>query len=179
MILSISGKHGVGKTTIGKKVAESLGLRYFSTGEVFRDLAKLMNMSLVEFTKYVEENPDMDKKLDEKIIEISKEGNILTSSLLSGYLLSDIADFKILLTCPFEIRIKRMAERDKTSYEEKLKETEYREKSESERFILLYNLDINNHENAEEIFDLIVDTGEFTIEESVNKILSEVKSQVK
>ena len=179
MIITISGLHGTGKTTIGKKVAESLGLRYFSTGEVFRDLAKLMSMSLVEFTKYVEENPETDKKLDNRIIEISKEGNVLTTSLLSGYLLSDVADFKILLTCPFEIRIKRMAERDKTSYEEKLKETEYREKSESERFILLYNIDINNNENVEEIFDFIVDTNEFSIEESVNKILSEIKSQLK
>lgn len=179
MIITISGKHGVGKTTIGKKVADSLGIRYFSTGEVFRDLAEFMNMSLEEFIKYVEENPETDKKLDKKIVEISKEGNVLTSSLLSGYLLSDIADYKILLTCPYEIRVKRMAERDKTSYEIKLKETEYREKSEVDRFILLYNIDINDLGKAKEIFDLIIDTSEFSIEEAVDKIHTEIKTKMK
>ncbi len=175
MIITISGLHGTGKTTIGKKVAESLGIRYFSTGQAFRDLAKHMNMSLVELIKYVEKNPETDKKLDEKIIDITKKGNILTSSLLSGYLLSDIADFKILLTCSFETRIKRMAERDKTTYDEKLKETEFREKSESERFILLYNIKINDLEKAKEIFDLILDTEKLSVEEAVNKILEEIK----
>ncbi|MFX1393395.1 MAG: (d)CMP kinase [Promethearchaeota archaeon] len=175
MIITISGLHGTGKSTIGKKVAETLGIRYFSTGEVFRDLANLMNMTLFEFTKYVEENPETDRKLDNKIIEITKKGNILTTSLLSGYLLSDIANFKILLTCPFETRVKRMAERDGTTFEIKLKETEFREKSESERFILLYNIDLNDSKKAKEIFDLIIDTEKSSIEESVSKILEEIK----
>ena len=63
MIITISGKHGGGKTTIGKKIAESLGIRYLSTGKVFRDLAKHMNMTLIEFIKYVEENPETDEKI--------------------------------------------------------------------------------------------------------------------
>ena len=179
MIVCLSGKHGTGKTTIGKKVADSLGIRYFSTGEVFRDLANLMNMSLVEFINYVEENPDMDKKLDEKIIEVSKKGDILTSSLLSGYHLSDVADFKVFLTCPIEIRVKRMSERDDTMFDEKLEETKYREKSESERFKLLYNIDIEDMEKAKEMFDLILDTNKLSIEESVNKIIAEIKNKAK
>ena len=175
MIITISGLHGTGKSTIGKKVAEALGIRYFSTGEVFRDLTNLMNMTLVEFSEYAEENPETDRKLDNKIIEITKKGNILTSSLLSGYLLSDIADFKILLTCPFETRVKRMAERDSTRFEIKLKETEDREKFEIERFILLYNINLNDLKKAKEIFDLIIDTEKLSIEESVSKILEEIK----
>ncbi|MFW9899271.1 MAG: cytidylate kinase, partial [Candidatus Thorarchaeota archaeon] len=70
---------------------------------------------------------------------------------------------------------KRMAERDKTTYDEKLKETEFREKSESERFILLYNIKINDLEKAKEIFDLILDTEKLSVEEAVNKILEEIK----
>jgi len=179
MIITISGLHGTGKTTIGHKVADALGIRYFSAGEVFRGLADIMNISFIEFIKYAEENPDIDKKLDDKIIEISKKGNIITSSLLSGYLLSDVADFKVLLTCPYEIRVKRMAERDNTTYEEKVKETEYREKSEADRFILLYNIDVNDIEKAKEIFDSILDTNELSIEESVSKIIAEIKKKIK
>ncbi len=175
MIITISGLHGTGKTTIGKKIANSLGIRFFSTGQAFRDLAKHMNMTIEEFVKYVDENPETDRKLDDKIIEITKKGDIITSSLLSGYLLADIADFKILLTCPYETRLKRMSERDNVSYDEKLKEIEIREKSESERFIMMYNIDINDTEKTKEIFDIIIATENLSIDESVEKIISAVK----
>jgi len=175
MILTISGLHGTGKSVVGKKIALALGIKYYSTGEAFRDLAKEKNMTLEDFTKYVEKHIEIDKELDKKIIEIAKKDNIIIDSQLSGYLLKDIADFKILLKCSLEIRVKRMAERDKTTYDEKLKETEFREKSESERFILLYNIKINDLEKAKEIFDLILDTEKLSVEEAVNKILEEIK----
>lgn len=175
MILTISGLHGTGKSVVGKKIALALGIKYYSTGEAFRDLAKEKNMTLEDFTSYVEKHIEIDKELDKKIIEIAKKDDIIIDSQLSGYLLKDIADFKILLKCSLEIRVKRMAERDNTTYEEKLKETEFREKSESERFILLYNIKINDLEKAKEIFDLILDTEKLSVEEAVNKILEEIK----
>ncbi|MFX1601030.1 MAG: (d)CMP kinase, partial [Promethearchaeota archaeon] len=121
MIIVISGLHGTGKSIIGKLIAERLGVQYYSTGQAFRDLAHEMNMTLEEFTKYVEKNPKVDQKLDNKIIEIARKGNIIIDSQLGGYILKSIADFKILLTCPLEIRVKRMSERDNTNYEKKLK----------------------------------------------------------
>ena len=128
MIITISGLHGTGKSTIAKLIAEKLKIQYYSTGQIFRVLALETNMTLEEFTEYVEENPDIDKKLDSKIIEIAQKGNIVIDSQLSGYILKTIADFKILLTCTLETRVKRMSERDSSSYEEKLKETALREK---------------------------------------------------
>ena len=100
MILTISGLHGTGKSTIGKLVAEKLGIKYYSTGQAFRDFAKEMNLTLEDFTEYVENNPDIDKKLDHKIIEIAQKGNIIIDSQLSAFILESIADFKILLTNP-------------------------------------------------------------------------------
>ncbi|MCK4780352.1 MAG: cytidylate kinase family protein, partial [Candidatus Lokiarchaeota archaeon] len=144
MILTISGLHGTGKSTIGKLIAENLGIQYYSTGQAFRDLAQDMNMTLEEFTEYVEKFPEIDEKLDEKIIKMAQKGNIIIDSQLSGYILKSIADFKILLLCPLEIRVKRMAERDDTTYEQKLKETKLREKSELERFKNLYNIDLSD-----------------------------------
>jgi len=174
MILTISGLHGTGKSTIGKLLAENFGLNYYSTGQAFRDLAEEMNMTLKEFTKYVEENPHFDKKLDEKIIEIAKEGNVVLDSQLSGYILLDIADFKIFLMCPIEVRVKRMAERDNSGYEEKLKETVIRENSELERFKILYNIDLSDYKQINEIYDLIIDTENLSIEEILKLILSKL-----
>ena len=172
MIIIISGLHGSGKTTIGKLIAQRLNLKYYSTGQAFRDLAKEMKMTLEEFTKYVEENPDVDKKLDGKISEIARKGNIIIDSQLSAYILYSIADFKILLTCPLEVRVKRMAERDKTSYENKLNETIIREESELERFEKLYRIDLNNVK----IYNLILETENLTVEEIVEKIIGLLKN---
>lgn len=174
MIIAISGLHGTGKSTIAKLLAENLGILYYSTGQAFRDLAKENNMSLEEYTSFVEKHPDIDKKLDNKVVKMAKKGSIIIDSQLSGYILKSIANFKVQLTCPLEVRVKRMAARDQTSYEEKLKETTIREKSELERFKKLYNIDLSDKKSTTEFFNLIINTEHLTIEEIVDKILTEL-----
>jgi predicted cytidylate kinase len=176
MIITISGLHGTGKSEIAKLIADRLGILYYSTGQMFRDLAKEKNMTLEEYTNYVEHHPDIDKELDNKVVNIAKKGNIIIDSQLSGYILKSIADFRIHLTCPLELRVKRMSERDKTSLEKKLKETTLREKSELERFKKLYNIDISDKNLIIEIFDLVINTENLSIEEVLDKILSEIKN---
>ena len=175
MIVTISGLHGTGKSTIGKLIAEKVGIQYYSTGQAFRDLAGDMNMTLEEYTDYVEKNPDIDKKLDVKIMEIAQKGDIIIDSQLSGFFLQSLADFKILLTCPLEIRVKRMADRDDSSHEEKLKETIIREKSELDRFKKLYNIDLSDPENTKKIYDLIINTENLTIQEVLDLIFKSLK----
>lgn len=175
MILTISGLHGTGKSTVAKKIAASLGLKFYSTGDAFRELGKDMNMTLEEFTQYVEKIPEIDLKLDDKILTIAKQGNVIIDSQLGGFLLESIANFKILLTCSLETRVKRMAERDQTSYEESLKETSLREKSELERFKKLYNIDISDQIKIKKTFNLIIDTENLSIQEVIDKILNSLE----
>ena len=172
MIITISGLHGTGKSTVGKILSERLGVKYYSTGQAFRDLAQEKNMSLKQFTDYVENHPEIDLELDEKIIHIAQQGDVVIDSQLSGYLLREVADFKILLTCPVEVRIKRMADRDHSSIEEKINETVAREKSELERFKTLYNINLEHSEKNRNLYDLIVDTEKLSAREVVEKILS-------
>lgn len=177
MIISISGLHGTGKSTIGKLVAQKLGIKYYSTGQAFRDLAKEMNLTLEEFSEHAENNSEIDNKLDNKIDEIAQKGNIIIDSQLSAYFLKSIADLKILLTCPLEIRIQRMAERDNTPYNEKLNETLMREESELQRFQKLYDIDLNDKEKLLEVYDLTIDTRNLSIEEIVEIILTEIRKR--
>ena len=174
MIIAISGLHGTGKSTVAKLLADKLGILCYSTGQTFRDLAREKNMSLEEFTSYVEKHPDIDKGLDTKVVNMAKKGNIIIDSRLSAHILKSIADYKIQLYCPLEVRIKRMASRDQTSYEEKLKETTIREKSELERFKRLYNIDLSDKKSTEKVFDFIINTENLSIEEIVEKILLEL-----
>ncbi len=106
IIITISGFHGTGKSTIAKLLANKLGILYYSTGQAFRDLAKESNMSLEEYTRFVEKHPDVDKELDNKVVEMAKKGSIIIDSQLSGHILKSIANFKIQLTCSLEERVK-------------------------------------------------------------------------
>ncbi|MFX1275531.1 MAG: (d)CMP kinase [Promethearchaeota archaeon] len=175
MIVTISGLHGTGKSIIGKKIASIFGLKYYSTGQVFREMAREYNMTLEQFTKYVEENPEIDKQLDHKILDLAREDNIIIDSQLSAYILKSKANFKILLTCSIDTRVKRMAERDKTSFEKKMRETVLREKSEEKRFKELYDINLNDQEYQEKTYDLIIDTTNLTIDQIVNKIVGNIK----
>jgi cytidylate kinase len=177
MIIIISGLHGTGKSTIGKLLADHYNLNYYSTGQAFRDIAKQKNMSLEEFTLYVEDHPEVDYELDKIVIQHAKKGNIVIDSQLGGHLLESLGDIKILLTCPLKIRIKRIAERDNSSFEEKLKETLLREKSELDRFKKLYNIDLKNINLNEELYDIIINTESLSIQEIVGKIKSEIKKK--
>jgi len=179
LIITISGLHGTGKSTIGKKIAEIYNLRYYATGEAFREFAEEYKMSLADFTSYAEKHPDIDIKLDKKINAIANEGNVLIDSQLSAYILKDKADFKILLKCELETRVKRMSERDNTLYKEKVDETLRRELSEADRFKRLYNINLKDEDKKKEIYDLIIDTKNLSIDDVVNQIVSEIKKTSK
>ncbi|MEJ2252477.1 MAG: AAA family ATPase [Candidatus Lokiarchaeota archaeon] len=175
MIIIISGLHGTGKSTVGNILAKKLNLKYYSTGQAFRELAKEKVMSLKEFNKFVEEHSEIDKTLDNKVLQkAQQEDNIVIDSQIGGYLLKDLADHKILLKCPLEIRVKRMVERDDSLYHEKLEETKVREQSEMDRFKDLYDIDLSDENKQQELYDIIIDTSNLSIEEVVEKILSKI-----
>jgi cytidylate kinase len=176
MIITISGLHGTGKSTIGKLLAEKLGIEYYSTGQAFRDLAKEKHMTIEDFTFYTENHPEIDNELDDKVLEKANKGNIIVDSQLSGHLLKSVADFKIILVCPLKIRVKRMAERDLSTFEDKLKETLLREKSELERFRELYNIDLSDEEALKNLYDMVINTQNLTIQEVLNKILLQLEN---
>lgn len=175
MIITISGLHGTGKSSVGKKIAESLGIRYYSTGDAFRDLAEEKGMTLEDFSLYVEEHPEIDNELDDRVVEMGRKGNIIVDAQLSAYLLDDVADFKILLTCPLKVRVERMMTRDESDYDEKLKETLMRENSELERFKEMYNIDLSDADKAEKLYDFVLSTEFTTVEEALEKVLEAIK----
>ena len=117
-------------------------------------------------------------ELDEKIIEIAQKGDVIIDSKLSAYILESIADFKILLVCDLKTRVERMTERDNTTFDEKMKETKLREKSELERFKKLYNIDLNDKQKQKKLYNLIIDIENLTIEQVEAKILDSLKLQI-
>ncbi|MHA1596162.1 MAG: (d)CMP kinase [Candidatus Asgardarchaeia archaeon] len=164
--IAISGPHGAGKSTLARKVAKHFGLRYVSAGMLFRRMAEKTGMNLSEFSKYVEEHPDVDRKIDEMTVEEAKKKNVVLDGRITAWIAKEYADLKILLTAPLEVRVRRIADRDGLEYSSALSETLVREQSESERFKKLYNINVMDFT----LFDIVINTSKFS-EECCERIL--------
>jgi CMP/dCMP kinase len=120
-VICISGMAGTGKSTLSKKIAEKYGLRYFSGGDVLKELAKQEGYDVsvqgwwespqgLNFLNERIRDPKFDKTVDDKLLEYSHQGNILLDSWTMPWLLKE--GFKIWLEASFEKRAARVAVRD-------------------------------------------------------------------
>jgi cytidylate kinase len=140
-VICISGMAGTGKSTLSKKLAEKYHLRYYSGGDVLKELAKQEGYDVSvqgwwespQGLKFLNErinDPKFDKAVDDKLLEYAQHGNVLLDSWTMPWLLKD--GFKIWLEAPFEKRAARVAVRDGMTTSEAfevLKEKEARTKA--------------------------------------------------
>jgi cytidylate kinase len=153
LVITVSGHHGSGRSTHAKKLAEAFGLRYVSSGTVFRQMAEERGISLEEMSRLTDEDPDLDKLIDERAREETREGGIVLDATLSGWIAID-PNIKLFLTTPFEARVRRIAEREAFSLEKARRETLTRSESERERFMKYYGIDITDLT----IYDVVLNT---------------------
>lgn len=163
VVIAVSGQPGSGKTTIAREIARVLKLPMVSSGAIFRELAAKSGMDFVEFHKYAETNPEIDKAVDALAIEKAKKGNIVLEGHLTAWVVRPYADICIYLKAAKEIRAKRISLRDKKDYEAALREVEEREELNRKRYIAIYGIDIRELS----IFDLVLDTSYLSINDAV------------
>ncbi len=165
MIVTVSGPIGSGKTTVARAIASRFKLCHISAGEVFRALAKERGMTLAEFSKYAEEHHEVDRLVDERQVELAKRGNAVVDGRLTAWLLPE-AEIKIWLKAPLEVRAERVAKREGISYEQALKETKLREKSEAKRYREIYGIDLHDLSP----YDIVLNTSLYEAEDVIEII---------
>lgn len=159
IIITLSGFHGVGKSTISKYVSEKYGLKRVSSGELFRMIAMDKGVSLEELSRMAERNYDIDRYIDKLMKRECSKGRCVGDGLLSGWILKDIADIKIWLKSPISIRIRRIADREGRDYNEVYRETLLREESEIRRFNKIYGINVLDLS----IYDYVIDTSKISL----------------
>ena len=172
LVIAISGLPGSGKTSLARRLAEKLGLRYLSLGEIFRRLARERKLTLEELSRIAEEDASIDKAIDDKAIEEASKGCVVVDGHISAWTLENTAHLKVLVMAPINVRAERIARRDGKSIEEALTEIRVREESESRRFMKFYGINIFDLS----IFDLIVNSEKFSEEEVFEIVMTAVKA---
>ena len=170
MIITIGGLAGTGTTTAAELLSEKLGIDYVSAGYVFREMAREHDMSVLDFSEFAEGNDEIDKEIDKRQAELAKSAdNLIIEGRLSAYFVE--ADLKLWLVTPFDVRSKRIAERESKSVDVASEEIISREKSEALRYMDIHNIDISNMD----IYDLIINTDTFNPEKVSEIILTTLK----
>ncbi len=170
-VICISGLAGTGKSTLSKKLAKKYRLRYYSGGDVLKELAKQEGYDVsvqgwwespqgLKFLNERVNDPKFDKEVDDKLLEYAQQGNVLLDSWTMPWLLE--AGFKIWLEASFERRAARVAVRDGMTAAqavEVLKEKEARTKA---IYKALYGFVLGEDFKP---FDFVLDTDNLSAEE--------------
>ena len=183
IVICISGLAGTGKSTLSKKIAEKYGLRYFSGGDVLKDLAKQDGYDVsvqgwwespegLNFLNKRVNDPKFDREVDDRLLDYAQQGNVLLDSWTMPWLLKD--GFKIWLEASFEKRAARVAIRDGMTVAQAfdvLKEKEARTKA---IYKALYGFSLGEDLKP---FDFILDTDNLSANE-VFEVLCKVIDNV-
>ncbi len=159
-VVIVSGFAGAGKSTLAKKIAEKYKLRYLSSGDLFRKIAAEHNIvvdkhsykKFIEAHRKIKKIPEIDLKVDELQRKEAEKGNIVIDSWLGGFIIPE--GIKIYLKVDLEEAARRISKRDGISQEEARKRILERYKENKERFLKLYNINIDDLSP----FHLVLDT---------------------
>jgi cytidylate kinase len=141
IVVCISGLAGTGKSTLARRLAKEYRLKYYSGGDALKALAAEQGYNVssrgwwesregLSFLRKREENPSIDKAVDDKLLEYARQGDVLLDSWTMPWLLK--LGFKVWLLASLEKRAERVAKRDRIAVEEALrilKEKEARTKA--------------------------------------------------
>ena len=142
LTITLSGFHGTGKSTYARIIAKNFNLRHVSAGGLFRQIAKEKGLSISELSQLSSQTHDIDQLIDERTKEEALQRNVILDGLLAGWMAGDVADLKISLTAPDNMRFRRIARRERISYSEARHATLYRERLERRRFKRVYGINI-------------------------------------
>lgn len=176
MKITISGYPGAGKTTVGKMLAERLGYKFYSVGDLRGKMAMDRGMTIDELNKLGEKEFWTDDVADQWQKKIGQtEDNFVMEGRLSFYFIPD--SFKLFLTIDKTVAAERILknqrpdEKPVSSVVEMEQIISERLAADKKRYQEYYGLDPSAKEN----FDVVLDTTSRTIEEIVDEILKKVR----
>ena len=185
MIISISGFHGSGKSTIAEMLAKKLNWPRYYMGGLRREAAQKRDLTLAEYNKLGEEDPSTDLEVDNYQKKLGEEkDNFIIEGRTSWFFIPH--SLKIYLDVNKETGAERIFQhlkkennrnegKDLKTLQEVSRSVEERYLSDKKRYKKYFNIDVYNKEN----YDYYLDTSDLEIQEVFDKVFSFVSKKLK
>jgi len=156
LTVTVGGLAGTGTSTLCRLLAAHLDLPYTYAGALFRQEAARRSMTLAEFGQLCQDDPAVDRSLDDRQLELLQAGGVLLEGRMAGWLAAhhDVDAFTVWVVCDEDERMRRIAGRDGGAVAEQRERTLAREASEHARFASYHGADLTDLS----IYDLVLDS---------------------
>lgn len=176
-IITITGDHASGQGTLSKFLQDEFGYEIYRNGQYARKLAKERGMSITEFQVYLNEHPQMDRKIEQSATEYADtHDNLIIDAKLGWFAVP--YSFKVYLKVDINVAAKRAFEDENRKDTEPFKSLEeakelirYRYNEENKRWYDEYKIKREDMSN----YDLVVDTTNLSPIEVFNIVKEEYK----
>ena len=179
----ISGMPAVGKTTVSRTVAESLGASMLGGGDILKEMAVEAGYipggedwwDKGEGMKFLQErkrSSDFDKEVDARLLQKAKKGNVVITSYPLPWLTGD--GLKVWLSGNVKSRATRMAKRDRLPLSKCLSVLSVRDLENYRLYKKIYGIEFGKDLKP---FDLVIDTDSISESKVAEIILHYVKNR--
>ena len=175
MKITVGGMLGSGKSTIAEIVAKKLKLKFYSIGNIMRELATKRKLSINE---YISLKEDVDSEIDNYQKNLGlKEDNFIVDGRLAFHFIPD--SIKIFFDVNPEVGAERIFKNQRSSEKkyknvnEALKSINSRIEEDKKRYKKLYNIDAYDKNN----FDYVIDTTNLDIDAIAEKVIKIINDE--
>ena len=174
MIITVSGYNGAGKSTTAKALADELGWEYYGMGLLMRADAQERGMTIEEHDRFVADNPEIDQLLDARVKKLGAKKNIVVDARAAWHFIPHSK--KVFFVADERVRAKRAASKARgseqyASTQEAAAHLASRVSALRARLEVLYGVDVYDPKH----FDVVIDTTNLSIEETVRMIRKELQ----
>lgn len=172
--MTITGLPGTGTSSAAHAVANELGFAYFSSGSLFRAIAKRRGVSVEELNRIAESSKEIDDEVDDALRALGEQEGLVIDSRIAYHWIPD--SFKVCLAADPMIAAERIYAHIVTSgresqHAESVQEVfdlgNQRRESEQRRYLDRYGIDVAD----DSPFDLRIDSGNKGLDAVVEEIL--------
>lgn len=176
MKVTIGGMPGSGKSMVGRALAQALGYKFYSMGDIRRELAKKRGLTISEYNSLDE---DTDTSVDDFQRDLGKRGDdFIIEGRLSFHFVPD--SLKLYFDCDLMTSAKRIFNTSRTtedkgkSVEDTYSNLKARIDNDRKRYKKYYNIDAYDKSR----FDFVIDTTNLTLGDVEKKVFSLIKSRM-
>jgi len=179
MRITLSGDLGSGKSSVGRRLAETLGVPHYSAGSLFRDIGQISNLDALKTNLAAENNVAIDNAVDDRTRKLDRTVQSFVIDARMAWHFVTNATKVYLAVSPRTAAERIMADdaRGSETYDDidsAIAGLAERRTSEAKRYKRLYDVDITDVAK----YDLFIITDDTRVEDIADLIVAHAKGNV-